>query len=77
MPPESRLIEKQDRLAWKIFEISLHRVSKKERPKVLGYNTAKNVFKNCIRVHIDHKYPTFDKMHQDSLVYHFEIHSEV
>ena len=28
----------------------------------------KKVFGGCIRVHLNHKYPTFDKMHQGSQV---------
>ena len=51
---------------------------KKEGPKLLGYYKAKTkVFRGCIRVHLDHKNLTFDKMHQGSQVDPFEIPSEV
>ena len=32
------------------------------------------MFRGGIRVHLDHKNPTFDKMHQGSQLFHFKIH---
>ena len=34
-------------------------------------------FSGYTSAHIDHKYPTFDYLHQGFQVFHFEIHSEV
>ena len=67
------LIEKMPFTFHKFPYILYTGCSKKKDQKYWAITQLKKVFRGCFRVHLDHKYPTFDKIHQGSQVYPFEI----